>query len=92
VKGGHNPDRTAKRHGHEDGEVTLGGRRVAVRRPRARTADDESLDPGQGAHRCVVVPARRNRNVLIDSVEVVLAVGIRQPDATDDCRSRADVQ
>jgi transposase-like protein len=40
-KGKHNPDRTAKRHGHEDGSMTLGGRRVAVRRPRMRTADDE---------------------------------------------------
>src|SRR6188472_2991044 len=39
-KGKHNPDRTAKRHGHEDGSVTLGGRRVPVRRPRMRTADD----------------------------------------------------
>jgi putative transposase len=38
-------DRTAVRHGHEDGEVTLGGRRVAVRRPRARTADDEHEVP-----------------------------------------------
>ncbi len=37
--------RTAVRHGHEDGEVTLGGRRVAVRRPRARTADDEHEVP-----------------------------------------------
>jgi putative transposase len=36
-----NLDRTAKRHGHEDGSMTLGGRRVAVRRPRMRTADDE---------------------------------------------------
>ena len=36
-----NPDRTAVRHGHEAGEVTLGGRRVAVERPRARTADGE---------------------------------------------------
>jgi transposase-like protein len=40
-KGKHNPDRTAKRHGHEDGSLTLGGRRVQVRRPRMRTADDE---------------------------------------------------
>ncbi len=40
-KGKHNPDRTAKRHGHEDGSMTLGGRRVQVRRPRMRTADDE---------------------------------------------------
>ncbi len=36
-----NPDRTAKRHGHEDGSMTLGGRRVEVSRPRMRTADDE---------------------------------------------------
>jgi putative transposase len=41
VKGRHNPDRTAKRHGHENGSMTLGGRRVQVRRPRMRTADDE---------------------------------------------------
>jgi putative transposase len=40
-KGKHDRDRTAKRHGHEDGSMTLGGRRVAVRRPRMRTADDE---------------------------------------------------
>src|SRR6266511_5834071 len=39
-KGKHNPDRTAKRHGHEDGSMTLGGRRVQVPRPRMRTADD----------------------------------------------------
>jgi putative transposase len=39
-KGKHNPERTAKRHGHEDGSVTLGGRRTKVRRPRIRTADD----------------------------------------------------
>jgi putative transposase len=40
-KGKHNAQRTAKRHGHEDGSMTLGGRRVPVRRPRMRTADDE---------------------------------------------------
>ncbi len=40
-KGKHNPERTAVRHGHDDGEVTLGGRRVAVKRPRARTPDGE---------------------------------------------------
>ena len=37
----HNADRTAKRHGHERGSMTLGGRRVEVERPRMRTADDE---------------------------------------------------
>jgi putative transposase len=40
-KGKHNPDRAAKRHGHENGSLTLGGRRVPVRRPRMRTADDK---------------------------------------------------
>src|SRR6187200_3124034 len=38
-KGRHIVDRTAVRHGHEGGEVTLGGRRVPVKRPRARGAD-----------------------------------------------------
>jgi len=41
-KGKQDPDRTAVRHGHDVGEVTLGGRRVAVERPRARTADGEA--------------------------------------------------
>jgi putative transposase len=44
-KGKHNPDRTAVRHGHETGEVTLGGRRVRVERPRVRSADGESEVP-----------------------------------------------
>jgi hypothetical protein len=38
-KGKHQPDRRAVRHGREDGTVTLGGRRVPVRRPRVRAAD-----------------------------------------------------
>src|SRR3954452_17688812 len=46
-KGKHNPDRTAKRHGHEDGSMTLGGRRVRVRRPRIRSAGDERELPVQ---------------------------------------------
>ncbi len=41
-KGRHDPDRTATRHGSEDGKVTLGGRRIPVRRPRVRTIADES--------------------------------------------------
>ena len=43
----HNRDRTAKRHGHERGSMTLGGRRVEVERPRMRTADDEHELPVQ---------------------------------------------
>jgi putative transposase len=38
-KGRHDPARTAVRHGHERGSVTLGGRRVPVARPRVRAAD-----------------------------------------------------
>jgi putative transposase len=38
-KGRHDAGRTAVRHGHEGGEVTLGGRRVGVSRPRVRAAD-----------------------------------------------------
>ena len=39
VKGKHDADRTATRHGTEAGAVTLGGRRVPVRRPRIRATD-----------------------------------------------------
>jgi putative transposase len=38
-KGRHDAGRAAVRHGHEAGSVTLGGRRVAVQRPRARASD-----------------------------------------------------
>ena len=41
-KGKHDADRRAVRHGHEDGSMTLGGRRVPVKRPRMRTADGTS--------------------------------------------------
>ncbi|MGC1800192.1 MAG: IS256 family transposase, partial [Solirubrobacterales bacterium] len=40
-KGKHNAGRVAVRHGYDDGSMTLGGRRVPVRRPRMRSADDE---------------------------------------------------
>ncbi|MGA3220840.1 MAG: IS256 family transposase [Acidimicrobiales bacterium] len=38
-KGKHDTGRNAVRHGAEDGSVTLGGRRVGVRRPRVRATD-----------------------------------------------------
>jgi putative transposase len=41
LKGKHNPERVAVRHGHEDGSLTLGGRRVKVSRPRVRTVEHE---------------------------------------------------
>jgi len=45
-KGKHDPARTAKRHGSERGRVTLGGRRLGVRRPRVRAAgaDEHELE------------------------------------------------
>jgi len=43
VKGRHDPARTAVRHGTEKGSVTLGGRRVPVTRPRARTVDGHEV-------------------------------------------------
>jgi putative transposase len=42
-KGKHDLERTASRHGHEDGSLTLGGRRVPVSRPRIRSVDDKEL-------------------------------------------------
>jgi putative transposase len=42
AKGKHNPERSAVRHGHEAGEVTLGGRRVRVERARVRGTDGGS--------------------------------------------------
>jgi putative transposase len=41
-RGKHNPARVAMRHGTQHGTVTLGGRRLGVRRPRVRsTGEDE---------------------------------------------------
>jgi hypothetical protein len=42
-KGRHDADRTAVRHGREKGSVVLGGRRVPVTRPRARTVDGHEV-------------------------------------------------
>lgn len=41
-RGRHDARRQAKRPGHTPGEVTLGGRRVPVSRPRVRTANDRA--------------------------------------------------
>jgi putative transposase len=38
-RGRHDPQRTATRHGHGRGSVSLGGRRVPVERPRMRAVD-----------------------------------------------------
>ncbi len=46
-KGKHDADRSAVRHGHEAGEVTLGSRRLSVERPRVRSADGSGELPLQ---------------------------------------------
>ncbi len=47
AKGKWNRQRAAVRHGHEAGEVTLGGRRLPVERPRVRSADGQAELPLQ---------------------------------------------
>jgi putative transposase len=44
-KGKHSSGRSAYRHGSETGSVTLGGRRLAIRRPRVRSSDGETELP-----------------------------------------------
>jgi putative transposase len=39
----HRPDRTARRGGHAPGELVFGGRRISVKRPRARNVNGEEL-------------------------------------------------
>jgi transposase-like protein len=43
-KGKHDPDRRAYRHGQEDRQVTRGGRRVQVSKPRVRSVQDEEIE------------------------------------------------
>ncbi len=44
-KGRHDPQRTVRRHGPDTGVVTLGGRQVAISRPRLRSVDNRSEVP-----------------------------------------------
>src|SRR5712691_3405375 len=43
-KGKHDPERRAYRHGQEARQVTLGGRRVQVDKPRVRSVDDAEVE------------------------------------------------
>jgi Transposase, Mutator family len=49
-RGRHDPERVAYRHGSDDGEVTLGGRRVQVQRPRVRAKDGGEVPLGSYEH------------------------------------------
>ena len=78
-KGRHNPDRTAKRHRHERGSMTMGGRRVEVSRPRIRTADDERELPvetyGHFADRDALTVVVMNRMLAGVSTRKYASVG-----------------
>lgn len=49
-KGRHDPERAATRHGSRRGQVVLGGRKVGVRRPRARSLAGRELPLRSYAH------------------------------------------
>ena len=49
-KGRHDPERSATRHGSRQGRVVLGGRKVQVRRPRARSLEGCELPLRTYAH------------------------------------------
>jgi putative transposase len=49
-KGKHDPNRIATRHGSGSGSVVLGGRRLQVSRPRARTVDGREVPLGSYEH------------------------------------------
>jgi transposase-like protein len=66
----HIPERTAVRHGHEAGAVTLGGRRVAVDRPRVRSAD------GRSEVRLATYEYFADRNPLARSVMERMLAGV----------------
>lgn len=90
-KGKHDSERTAKRHGHEDGSMTLGGRRVEVRRPRMRTADDEHELAVQSneyfADRDPLTRAVMDR--MLAGVSTRRFAGVGEPIGTGSSRSRA---
>ena len=49
-RGTHDPNRAAVRHGSGRGSVTLGGRKVAVTRPRARSTDGHEVPLASYTH------------------------------------------
>src|SRR5262249_5626768 len=43
-RGKHSPERRAYRHGQESRQLTLGGRRIEIQKPRARTKAGEEME------------------------------------------------
>jgi hypothetical protein len=64
-KGRHNPDRSAVRHGTEPGQVTLGGRRVRIRRNntvpiRNRSTTSMTVSRSSAPYWLLMLPWRRS--------------------------------
>jgi hypothetical protein len=67
-KGKHDPDRTAKRHGHERGSMTLGGRRVEVshrERPPSQSCQLQPRAAARSAEPCRVPSAAASLSWLV---------------------------
>jgi transposase-like protein len=50
AKGKFRPDRRAYRHGHDDGQLVLGGRKVRIQKPRVRSVDGRELELPRWRH------------------------------------------
>jgi aspartate kinase len=69
-RGRHDPDRAATRHGSEDGSVTLGGRRVGVRRPRVRAVDGSGELPVASYEEMLEMSASGAKVLMLRAVEL----------------------
>ncbi len=87
-KGRHDPDRVAKRHGGEDGTVTLGGRRLPVRWPRVR-----SVGPDEHELTLESYDTFTSTDLLADGVVARVLAGLstrRYPEALEPVGEQVD--
>jgi len=90
-KGRHDPVRQAVRHGHDSGLVTLGGRQVAITRPRIRTADrasEVSLPTYEAASSTELLGKEAMAKMLAKLSTRRYAVGLEPVGAAVEARSR----
>ena len=73
-KGKHDAGRAVYRHGSENGKVTLGGRRVPVRRPRVRTVADS--DGGEREVRLESYDTFASVDLLADRMVASMLAGL----------------
>jgi len=87
-KGRHDPGRRAVRHGSDDGLVTLGGRQVAIRQPRVRSADGTAEVP-LATYDCVTSTEVLGQRRLPVPLENLASGGGRSHDNTAGREGRA---